>query len=141
MIKYEVKSEIHRLDPSSPEWPRRILWWLVVDYGSGVKLQLPLSHLEHTPFNDYRIPGLVLFTVNGVFSLLTLLALLFNLKIAPKLVILQGLLLAGWIIIQVIMIRSVNWMHWMYWGVGMLLMAIGYLLQKQDTIVSIPNCA
>ena len=38
---------------------------------TGSKMQIPLSFLENSPFNDYLIPGIVLFIVNGIFSFVT----------------------------------------------------------------------
>ncbi|MBX2946201.1 MAG: hypothetical protein KF725_10230 [Cyclobacteriaceae bacterium] len=35
--------------------------------GSG--LDMPVSFLEHTPFSNYLIPGIVLFVANGLLSL------------------------------------------------------------------------
>jgi hypothetical protein len=44
---------------------------LMVD-PSGSKMQMPLSYLEHSPFSNYLIPGIILFIVNGLFSFVTL---------------------------------------------------------------------
>jgi hypothetical protein len=42
---------------------------------TGGRLQIPLTQLEGTPFSDYLIPGLILFTVLGIFPLFTAYAL------------------------------------------------------------------
>ena len=47
---------------------------LIVD-PSGGQLQMPLGWIESTPFQNYFIPGLILFTVLGVLPLVTVVAL------------------------------------------------------------------
>jgi hypothetical protein len=47
---------------------------LMVD-PSGGQLQMPLGWIENTPFQNYLIPGLILFTVLGVLPLVTIVAL------------------------------------------------------------------
>ena len=47
---------------------------LVID-PSGELIKMPLTLLEHSPFESYLIPGLILFIAIGVFPLLTAFAL------------------------------------------------------------------
>ena len=42
----------------------------------GSLLKMPLSYIEGSPFHDYRIPGLLLFLVLGVFPLVVAIGLL-----------------------------------------------------------------
>lgn len=72
---------------------------------TGGKLQMPLSHLDQSPFNNYFWPGIILFTVNGLFGVLTLAALLFHKQQARGLVAFQGLLLGGWITVLIILLQ------------------------------------
>lgn len=72
---------------------------------TGEKLQMPLSYLDKSPFNDYFWPGIVLFSVNGLFGVLALAALLFRSRQARGLVAFQGLLLGGWITVQMILLQ------------------------------------
>jgi uncharacterized membrane-anchored protein len=45
--------------------------WMLLSDPSGASLQLPLSYIQTStsPFNDYLIPGIILFTFNGLLSL------------------------------------------------------------------------
>ena len=72
---------------------------------SGAKMQMPLSYLEHSPFSNYLIPGIILFIVNGLFSVITLQTMLFRNVHYYWFVIIQGLLLSGWIIVQIILLQ------------------------------------
>ena len=77
---------------------------LMVD-PSGSKMQMPLSYLEHSPFSNYLIPGIILFIVNGLFSFVTIMTILFKNVHYYWFVIIQGLLLSGWILFQIILLR------------------------------------
>jgi hypothetical protein len=48
----------------------------------------------------------------------------------PLLVILQGVLLSGWIIIQVILVKDLNILHYSMLSIGLLLTCCGIILQK-----------
>lgn len=72
---------------------------------TGGKLQMPLSYLNQSPFSNYFWPGIILFTVNGLFGVLALAALLFRSRLARGFVAFQGLLLGGWITVQMILLQ------------------------------------
>lgn len=98
---------------------------------TGSKLRMPLSFLENSPFSSYLIPGIVLLIVNGIFSFLALAALVLRHGKAPLLVIIQGVLLSGWIIMQVIFLKMFYApLHLTFLAVGICLTACGFLLLK-----------
>jgi len=72
---------------------------------TGASMQMPLSYLEHSPFSSYLIPGIVLFLVNGCLSIWVIILLLRKAAAAPLLVMAQGTLLSGWILVQMAMLR------------------------------------
>ncbi|MBX2907375.1 MAG: hypothetical protein KF744_15120 [Taibaiella sp.] len=77
--------------------------------GSGLRLSMQL--LQHTPFANYLIPGLVLFVINGLFSITALMLLATRYRGYERYVILQGLLLAVWLLVQIALIRTLDMMH------------------------------
>ncbi len=93
----------------------------------GSSIQLSLTWLEHTPFSNYLIPGIVLFVVNGLFSILALALLLTHQRDYEWWVMGQGIVLLAWLIIQMLLIRHVDPMHIIMGAVGVLLMAFGWL--------------
>lgn len=96
---------------------------------SGGKMQIPLSYLEHSPFKDYLIPGIVLFCVNGLLSMLTIAAIILKLSVYPLLVMLQGLLLGGWIVVQMILLQTFFApLHLPFLLIGLVLLVFGYKL-------------
>jgi len=70
--------------------------------------------LQHTPFGTYLIPGIILFTVNGLFSMATLALLVFRYKQYARYVVVQGFLLTGWIAIQVLLLRTFVLLHFIW---------------------------
>jgi hypothetical protein len=93
--------------------------------GSGI--QLSLHWLEHTPFSNYLIPGIILLLVNGVFSVMALTALLRKQRNYMWLVMGQGIVLLGWLTAQILLIQTLHFMHIVMIVVGMMLMIFGWL--------------
>ena len=100
---------------------------------SGYSIKLSMNLLEHTPFNNYLIPGIVLLCVNGVFSYVSIGMILVNNIKAYLFIILQGILLSGWLIIQVILIRTFYPpMHITLFLTGFLLIMLGILYRRNQ---------
>lgn len=78
---------------------------------SGASMGLPLSLLRDAPFNNYFIPGIILLTLIGISGTLTTIFLILQLKGNGIYLILQGILIAGWILIQIYMIQQINILH------------------------------
>lgn len=77
--------------------------FLVAD-PTGETLKLPLSFLKNSPFSDYLIPGIILFTVLGVYPLIVT-AGLWKRKYWGWLgSVLLGVALLIWIIVEIIII-------------------------------------
>lgn len=104
--------------------------WSLIQDPTGSDLGLPISHLANSPFTDYFIPGIILFIVNGIFSIVSMLWAAFQWRHYVWLMIIQGALLTGWIVIQMIMLREVSYLQFIYGGIGLALLWIGYS-QKQ----------
>ncbi|MBP6532219.1 MAG: hypothetical protein KA285_02990 [Bacteroidia bacterium] len=95
----------------------------------GSSLGITTEWLQYSPFNNFLIPGIILFIVNGLFSLFVFITVISNSRISSTLILAEGLLLCGWILIQMILLREVNFLHITMGIVGMLLITIG-LMQK-----------
>jgi hypothetical protein len=93
-------------------------------------LQMPLHWISQTVFTSYFIPGLVLFLANGVSSLLLFIVTFLRISRYSLGIVLQGCVLTGWIIIQVLLLNTVHMLHWVLTGMGLLLMLSGLVLNK-----------
>jgi hypothetical protein len=95
----------------------------------GSALGLPLALLEHAGFESFRLPGLILFAVNGILPLASALGVRRRRWWAPASVMAVGILLVGWIAIQVALLRSFDApLHGGYLLLGLIIAGLGYFL-------------
>jgi hypothetical protein len=97
---------------------------------TGSSLGISTQILTQSPFHDFLVPGIILFIANGVFSLLTAMASLAKLRFYSYAVILQGSILLGWIVIQLVMLRFFHVLHLIFGITGLLLIISGMVLSK-----------
>ena len=97
--------------------------FLFVVHPGGKLLMMTTSLLEHTPFKDFRIPGLVLLTVVGGSNLVAVVYMLQQRQERYTWALLGGFTTATWILVQILLIRDFNWLQ-----AGYLLIAVGVIL-------------
>ena len=83
----------------------------LIAYPDGSGMQLSLSLLAHTPFHDYLIPGIVLLVSNGLYSIAVLATTIKQGQYYYLYIVSQGVILMGWLIIQVMLIRTIDVLH------------------------------
>ena len=97
---------------------------------TGTSMQLPIELLEFSPFDNFLIPGIILFTVNGLLNLYVDVLGIRKSKIFPSLTILCGLLLISWLTTQIIMIQDFFVpAHLPYYLIGILMVFLGFKLR------------
>jgi hypothetical protein len=102
---------------------------LMISNPGGQIMNLPLGLLKTTPFKDYLIPGILLTVLVGGVNLL---AVFYNLQRSPNRynwAMAGGILIVGWIVVQVILISSLHWLHFIYLIVGVAIVLIAYQLK------------
>ncbi len=105
---------------------------LIVEPG-GESIQLPRSLLEHTPFTSFLVPGIILLASNGILSMGIAFLVLRRFRFSAWLVMFQGCILMGWILIQFAMIREYSlFFHTLYLVVGLLLLLSGIYMRSGD---------
>jgi hypothetical protein len=97
---------------------------------SGANLGIPLGLLEGSPFASYLIPGIVLFAVNGLGSLVGAAASFTRRRYAGEIAMALGLFLVAWITVQVYWFAGIHWLHVLYFGLGALEFVLGWALQR-----------
>lgn len=102
--------------------------------GSG--LQMPLEILKASPFKDFFIPGIVLFVVNGLGSFFAFITLLLKWPRHYLFVMGEGIVLCGWILVQIIMIKQLLALHYIMFITGVMLIVLGFLIKKTNKITS-----
>jgi len=113
---------------------------LLVAATNGSVMQMPLSMLEHSPFSNFLIPGVILFSLLGVYPL----AVTYSLWRKPTwrwpevinpfkhmhwswaASLAAGVILLIWIMVQVLLLQSVASLHILYfvWGLVLLLLTL-----------------
>jgi len=89
---------------------------------------MPLGLLEHSPFHSYLIPGILLLLGNGLLSFLVLLLTLRRARHYGWWIVLQGCVLATWILAEFALMRFYFWPQGVYLGLAALLVLTGGLL-------------
>jgi hypothetical protein len=99
---------------------------------SGKFLQMPIAFLENSPFTNFLIPGAILFLVNGLFNVVVGILGIRKSKLFANLTVLCGLLLIGWLTIQILIIRQFYApAHVPYYLVGFILVVLGVKLRTK----------
>jgi len=101
-------------------------------YPDGSSLQLPLEWLKSSPFSDYLIPGILLLVFNGIFSLFVIIWLIIGKRHSALLVVVQGVILTCWIVIQMIMLRSAVGIQIFFLVIGLTFLITGCLLARRN---------
>jgi hypothetical protein len=101
---------------------------LVMD-PTGESLQIPLSWIENSPFENYLIPGLILLTVLGIFPLVVSYALWRQLIWAWTGGLFVGIALIVWIGVEILIIgyQSQPPLQLIYGSAGLLLLVFLFL--------------
>lgn len=95
----------------------------------GEILHMSTSLLQGTPFKNFLIPGLILATVVGGINGI---AVAYNMQRHParyNWAMAGGLMITGWITIQMLLIQAANWLHFLYLGIGILIILTAYQLK------------
>jgi hypothetical protein len=100
--------------------------WLLIKNPSGGIFDLSLDWVSGTPMKDYALIGMIWFVFNGLVGVL-LAGLTFGKnKFYADLAIIQGGLLAGWLVLAIIFVKQFVWMwHIPYFAIAGVLVFLG----------------
>ena len=70
---------------------------------SGVNMGLPPEMLDQSPFENFRVPGVLLGFFNGILSLLIAILVIRRHRFQAWMIMFQGGILAGWLSAEVLM--------------------------------------
>ena len=80
-------------------------------YGMAGAEGVPTAWLEGSPFTDYFVPSLVLFVIVGGSFLLAAVAVLARRRSGRMLALGAGVIVLGWLTVQLAIIGYVSWMQ------------------------------
>jgi uncharacterized BrkB/YihY/UPF0761 family membrane protein len=101
---------------------------LIISPDGGI-LSLPPDLLTDTPFRNFLLPGIILACIVGGTNLF---AVYYNLKKHPRRygwAITGGVVMIGWIVAQITLVRTLNWLQFVYISVGVLVILIAWQLK------------
>jgi hypothetical protein len=96
---------------------------------SGQTLGIPSSWLHGSPFDDYLVPGFILFSVLGIFPLILTIGLVKRSYWSRGLTQVLGLALIIWIIVEILVVgyHSQPPLQLIYGLLGILILALTFL--------------
>jgi hypothetical protein len=107
----------------------------------GRPMDIPVSVLQYSPFHSFLIPGILLLVSSGLLGIAVFVVALLRPRGYGWWVVFQGCVLFSWITIEVILLRTVVWLHYVYWGLALIIIATGWLLRREEEPVSKPKLA
>ena len=102
---------------------------------SGRLIGMSTEYLASSPFRSFFWPGLMLLLANGCLSLWVAWLGMRRQNRFPLWLVLQGCVSIGWIVVQVIMVKSIHALHIFCLGLGFCFLLAGALL-KQPPVLS-----
>ncbi|MGG9960810.1 hypothetical protein [Ferruginibacter sp. SUN106] len=102
---------------------------ILISHPDGGILQIQLSVLSSTPFKNFLIPGIILTMVVGSINLLALICCFIKYRKRYNWAMAGGVVICGWIIIQMLLINTIHWLQFVYLGAGLLVILIAYQLK------------
>ncbi|WBW96370.1 hypothetical protein [Oceanirhabdus sp. W0125-5] len=89
--------------------------------------------LKNSPFSNFLIPGIILFTVIGLGNVITAILFRYKLRYQGYISSIFSWALIIWIIVQCIMLNSVNILHVIYFIIGLIeaILSIIILFKKR----------
>jgi hypothetical protein len=103
---------------------------LLIGDPMGRPMEIPVSILQHSPFHSFLIPGILLLVSSGLLGTVVFVLALVRARAYGLWVAFQGCVLFGWITVEVILLRTVVWLHYVYWGLALILIASGWVLRR-----------
>lgn len=105
---------------------------------SGKGYGITTDLLKNAPFDNFFIPGLILFFLIGFCDLIVATFAFYQIKYQPYLSGVMGTALMIWIIVQCIMLESVNVLHVIFFLIGMIVSLLAFVLACKKNLFPLP---
>ncbi|MDF2700754.1 MAG: hypothetical protein K0Q49_2317 [Haloplasmataceae bacterium] len=101
---------------------------------SGKGMGISTDVLVNAPFDDFLIPGIILFSFVGVCNILTAVTAYKKVKIQAYLSGVMSVVLVFWIVIQCYMLWAINILHVVYFLLGLVGITLACLLAYKQML-------
>jgi hypothetical protein len=81
---------------------------------------MPIDALKNSPFNDFLIPGIILFTVIGLGNIFSAIGILMKSRFQGYISSVFSWALVIWIIVQCIMLNTIVHLHVIFFIIGLI---------------------
>jgi len=81
---------------------------------------MPIDALKNSPFSNFLIPGIILFTVIGLGNVFSAVSILFKSKYQGYISSVFSWALVIWIVVQCIMLNEVVFLHILFFVIGLM---------------------
>ncbi len=105
---------------------------LILDPDGG-SIGLPLELLEHSPFEDFLIPGIALFSINGIASIIGALLVFKKHRYAGLASMFLGVAMIIWILAETYWYKGDSFLQPAMFSVGVVEIVLGFFLNSQHT--------
>ncbi|MDF2673715.1 MAG: hypothetical protein K0R09_1980 [Clostridiales bacterium] len=78
----------------------------------------PVDMLRNSPFNNFLIPGIILFAIIGLGNLISAITMLFKSRFQGYISSVFSWALVIWIVVQCIMLREIAFLHVLFFIIG-----------------------
>jgi len=111
-----------------------IIGFMMMAVPDGNMINVNVSILKNTSFQDFRLPGVILFLTVGLSNLLAFFYLFVNHKSKFNWSIIGGVLLIIWIVTQFILIETSRWIDVIAITIGALIVFVSMQLKGKELI-------
>ena len=89
---------------------------------------MPVEVLKNSPFSNFLIPGVILFTIIGLGNVISALMFRFKLKFQGYISSIFSWALVIWIVVQCIMINEVAFLHILFFIIGLIQASLSMII-------------
>ena len=91
-------------------------------------------HYQGTSFKDFTIPGYLLLIAVGGSNFIAIMAIFMERKKAWLLVLAGGIMIIGWILIEVLLTHLLFWMQFLYLAAGISIALLALQIKRKPDI-------
>jgi hypothetical protein len=102
---------------------------IISNPADGGMINLQQNLLSNTPFKNFLVPGIILTVLVGGVNMI---AVVLNIQRHPgryNWALAGGVMISGWIVVQMILLNAFSWLQLVYLGIGLLIMLTAYQLK------------
>jgi hypothetical protein len=91
-------------------------------------LGIPIEILKNSPFSNFLIPGIILFTIIGLGNVISAFMLHFKSKFQGYISSIFSWALVIWIIVQCIMLNTIEFLHILFFTIGLIQASLSMII-------------